>query len=268
MKKILTDFVKRHPVFSISLPIWVLIWMFFIAPLPTAAFYVVLPMGAIIMFFSLFFFGSNTLRPVAVFVWTGPVALLLIGTVASVLGVTFAATDTYYIGVDVNTPSGLKSYKSMIQLDDTSFNIWPLNPYVRQPKVKGEAVFCDLGERKNLVLLLSFQGDHYGLDTLKSLPWSAAGHMVNYQEKSQPFISGRYPLTGDLTPILVTFPDTANRDSMKAVSPDSIITTYGEGYSIHRIWVEMTVAPYESGQIEHHLPWLKDRRVKRQFIRD
>jgi len=268
MKESIVDFVKKHPVFFISLPIWVLIWMFIIAPLPTAAFYVLIPIGGAALLFSLLFISSQALRPLFIFAWTGPVALLLLIGIGGVLGVTSVATDTYRIGVDVNTPSGLKSYTSMVQLRDTSFNIWPLNPYVRQPKVKGEAVFCDLGEGKNLVLLLSFQGDHYGSDTLKSLPWRAAGHIVNYQEKSQPFISGRYPLTGNLTPILVTFPDTANRDSMKAVSPDSMITTHGEGYSIHRIWVEMTDAPYESGQIEHHLPWLKDRRVKRQFIRD
>ncbi|BDQ37247.1 hypothetical protein SYK_16070 [Pseudodesulfovibrio nedwellii] len=185
-------------------------------------------------------------------------ALVLIGTVASVLGVTFAATDTYYIGVDVNTPSGLKNYKSMIQLNDTSFDIWPSNPHSRQPNVKGEAIYCDLGDDKNLVVLLGFRGDHYGLNTLRILPWRTAGHRVKHTKKHQPFISGRYDLTGDPTPLLVTFANNDDRTSMAKVSRDLMAPLYGEGFSINRIWVEMTNSPYKDGEIQDRLPWLQD----------
>ncbi|WP_229593047.1 hypothetical protein [Pseudodesulfovibrio sediminis] len=257
LKERLFDFVADHPVFFISVPIWIFLWMFIIAPMPTAAGYIWLPAYALALLLSLVFVLMGVLRAVAVFVWTGVVALLLIIGIATPLSIIFAVTDNYYIGVDVNTPSGLKSCTSMVQLKDSGLKVWALNPYSRQPKVKGEAVYCDLGDGKNLVALLSFQGDHYGLHMLHDLPWRAAGHRVNHKEKYQPFINGRHDLIGDLTPILVTFSDTNDRNSMTEVSPDSMSTVYGEGFTISRIWVEMTDDPYLSSGIKEHLPWVK-----------
>lgn len=253
-----SDFVKDHPVFFISIPVWVFLWMFIIAPLPDVAAVFWFAAYGLSLLISGFFLLVGILRPLAVFIWTGPVALLLIIAAATPLSIIFTVTDNYYIGVDVNTPSGLKSYTSMVQLKDSSLKVWTLNPYSRQPKVKGEAIYCDLGDDKNLVALLNFRGDHYGLHTLKVLPWRAAGHRVNHTEKYQPFISGRYDLTGDLTPILVTFSDTNKRNSMTEVSPDSMPAIYGEGFSISRIWVEMTDDPYRSSGIKQHLPWVRD----------
>ncbi|WP_229595443.1 hypothetical protein [Pseudodesulfovibrio sediminis] len=253
MKKILTDFVKRHPVFFTSLFIWIFPWLFLFASLPGPVHYLFIPAYAFCLLLSLGFLIFGVLKPFIVFVWTGPVALLFIVASASVLGAIFPATDTYYIGIDVKTPTGLKSCTSMVQLNNTSFP-----PFTRQPKVKGEAIYCDLGDDKNLVALLSFYRDHYGLFTLRTLPWRAAGQPFDYSDRHKPFISGRYDLTRDLVPNLVTFLDTNDRNSMVRVYRGSMFLSHGEGFSIDRIWVEMTDDPYRSGGIKQHLPWIQD----------
>lgn len=61
-------------------------------------------------------------------------------------------------------------------------------------------------------------------------------------------------------PMLVTFDELGDPTSVALVDPDDLASTFGEGYVLRRITVQMTDDPVTTG-IEERLGWLIDPSV-------
>ena len=177
----------------------------------------------------------------------------------------------YRMTVEVDTPEGLKSGSSVIEVD-TSRGVSTANPAgsVVISKVRGEAAAVDLpGGRtlfallrsedngdwaKNIMFILAPQGIKDGdrflgtyanmlaMREAKELP-ATLGHINRALEG----MSGR--------PMLVTFGDVSDPASVQRVDPDDLAASFGEGVSLRRITVQMTDDPVTTG-IEERLEWL------------
>jgi len=114
--------------------------------------------------------------------------------------------------------------------------------------VKGEAVFCDLGDGKGLVALLAFPDSNNGTHRLAKLPFLA--------EKKEPRVSGRVELQNELIPILMYLSDVNNPATIQIVTPNSLASVLGEEYSMRSAWVQYPTSFSEEGSIRQRMPWV------------
>ena len=80
------------------------------------------------------------------------------GVLAAVAGCAPSVTYRYRLTVEVETPDGMRSGSSVIEtnIHDTTGNWWALGEARRaSSRVRGEAVFVDLGSGRNVVALLA-----------------------------------------------------------------------------------------------------------------
>jgi len=253
-----SPFFRWLAILLVGIVPWVFFWAAFYRPLAWA-FPITLSVFAVAIVVSIFLLFKPRLRFISALVFAGPLTLFLLYKMVWVLSFFMMETSTYYLGMDVSTPGGLKMCKSMIQYSNAPLPPWMRQFGSRRSTVVGEANFCDLGNRKNLVAVLAFEDDLSGKRTLSMLPWLAAKHPIKYREKLPPFIPERLQLTEKFTPILVTFRDVSNPMSMERVFPGKLADVLGEGYSIQSIWVEMTMDEYESGGAQQRLTWIGSR---------
>jgi hypothetical protein len=212
-----------------------------------------------------------------------------IGTLATSLalaGCGPAKTDEvrYRIGVEFDTPDGVKSASSVIKV--TRQHPPSYSPMPRWGwKIEGEAVFVDLGLGKHAIMLLVHGKGDDGGDSFLTL-WGRAYGLNNgesfdaWNGKHSERIKGITELASELVPTIVTFTDITNPASAKIVrgekvdiiSPqvggqqhvvrtpiDEMAATFGPGYAFRRATVEIVAndTPITRG-IEGRLPWIND----------
>jgi len=166
--------------------------------------------------------------------------------------------DHYYrLGIEVETPDGVKSAANTFAVYQ-SYTGWglPEAQGLRQ-RLKGDAVFLNLGHGKNVVALLAHgptATDYDRMNSLDNIAFSKAGQQTSwYATKS---LVGTAPLAAVDIPTLVTFSDINDLRTAHVVRPDEFEAVFGPGYRFKRAWVEITNGPV-SREIEMHLPFLK-----------
>jgi len=186
-------------------------------------------------------------------------------------------TYRYRMTVEVETPEGLKTGSSVLQVD-TRFETNPESPASQRisRRVKDEAAFVDLGERGSLFALLRSEDD---VDFAKRIMFLMApkgrdkngdrflGRFNNMLEMTEPF---ELPATQEeinpslaemkAQPMLVTFGDLDDPTSVARVDPDDLAASFGDGVSLSRITVQITDDPVTTG-IEERLGWLVDPQI-------
>lgn len=247
-------FFKKHRLIIVSFVCWI---MFFHILMEIGWLYMLIAMALLIpaLVLSIFFAPSTKTRFIPKVIWTGAASLVFLFTVPTWLSYPLSNSYTYYIGMDVETPQGLSTCKSMIQYTNNSYPFWPGQYNRRLSRVRGEAIYCDLGEGRNLIAILGFEKDRGGHRTLKRLPWIAANYSGDLGKKYLPFYEERYDLHKDYIPILITLKDLNNPYSMSRVYPDKLDETFSNGFSIKRVWIQMTKEPYTSSDIQQHITW-------------
>lgn len=172
----------------------------------------------------------------------------------------------YRTTVEVETPEGLKSGSSVVQVTETERQ--GLEGSHLDMRVTGEAVAVDLPNGQTLFALLG--GKQVGA-IYKQLPPSDGGwYQRTKQLKSQtgvfdvpregPTVWTRrqsHPKMESWWPILVHFRDIRDPKSVEQVDPDNAAASLGAGVRIRRITVEITDDDVTSG-IEKRLGWLPD----------
>lgn len=239
---------------ALSVVAWCILWVVFIDGI--AAFSIILfPVWIIVLVVSLL--APQSKRPgFPIFMWSSVLALVLLFTMTWLASFPLTRTTTYYLGVDIELPGGVLSSKSMVQ--STTYALPSmLKPFsFKHSTVKGEAIFCDLGNGKNLLVTLAFAKDPYGTRTLRELPWIAAGLNNGDEGYMTSPVTGHYDLKEDQFPILISFPDINSLQSILHVVPNEMENLFGPGYSIKSVWVEVTETPYQSFGIREHIKWL------------
>jgi len=190
-------------------------------------------------------------------------------------------TLRYKLTVDVMTPEGLKTGSSVIEVNYQRGGDWGGGPH-GEPWATGEAVYVDLGQGKNLFVLLSNResgrndpvGDtsrNYdrakGALDIFSLPikmfglsWTL-GHESKLCQDFAAASSGIRPeVPFNNLPTLVTFRNLNDPKSVAVVQPDRFETDIDVGFKFLDAKIESTIDSPKNN-IEAVLPWLPDEKV-------
>nr|GAJ35688.1 hypothetical protein BDOA9_0148960 [Bradyrhizobium sp. DOA9] len=166
----------------------------------------------------------------------------------------------------MTTPAGIKTGSSILA-------VVPDRNYNRSGRttMRGEAVFVDLGQGKNIVVLLAHQqGAKLDLDDINYVALraygAARGSRVSFKDMSRQ--TGTVPVQGELIPVLVSFGDLRDPSTARLVASDRAEAILGEGYAIRGVSAEVVpngLWPIDFGGalgepvtrgIEAKLPWL------------
>lgn len=164
--------------------------------------------------------------------------------------------------VEVETSDGVKSGSAV-----TSVSWWENRIFkdgaALQSAVKGEAVVVDLGHGRYLFALLSHANDSGYIASLAprivvdrdQLVWSLESIT---RAKA---LSGRLAVPSKHFPMLATFADINDPKSVKQVDPNNLSATFGAGYALKSITLEISDEAVTEGKVEDVLGWLDDTDV-------
>ena len=173
---------------------------------------------------------------------------LLIAAFVGIVGYRLAYPTLVYrfrITVNVETPQGLKTGSSVMEVRHISYPAWTtLGNNTGVSRLIGEAVFVDLGagddgRQQNLVALLAL-GKRGEMD-LSYLPQMAFAHLLRQKAAprgtayvmSQIPVGTRVELVGELVPSLITFLNIDDPNTGRPVSPDNLSGLFGPGARLH-----------------------------------
>jgi hypothetical protein len=197
--------------------------------------------------------------------------------VATMLPACTAAEDKapdyrYRLTVEVETPEGVKTGSSVIQVEQAlggAASAGGLAGGQIYYSVRGEAVAVDLPGGRTLFALLRSENDiewsarvvQMLAPKIKGEPWEHSFDNV-LLVKGSVEVPRMWPANVTLPersayPMMVTFGDPADPTSVAEVDPDELEATFGEGVRFKRITVELTDDPVTSG-IDKRLGWLSN----------
>lgn len=180
-------------------------------------------------------------------------------------------TYRYRMTVEVETPQGLRTGSSVIEvsLTQTGKDSWaPPEARGVNARILGEAVAVDLPDDRVLFALLRSEQNvdaakwfaHWAIRTPDFSGEYGSVRTAEYMKEHR--LSGVLPRTlppaGHLPersayPMMVTFRDIDDPTSVALVDPDDLAATFGEGVRLRRITIEMTDDAVTTG-IEKRLP--------------
>ncbi len=146
--------------------------------------------------------------------------------------------------VTVSTPHGDVSGSAV------RWHQFAMDPILPQGhfKQRGEAAVVDLGEGKFLFALIEERKPHdYSVFYGKNFPESARLDRLPPRKET---------LGTDMYPMLVTFGNLSDPKSVKEVKPYDLAATFGSGYSLKSITLEITDEPVTEGVVEKVIPWI------------
>ena len=174
----------------------------------------------------------------------------------------------YRVTIEVDTPSGVQVGSSVLENRSTqgSKGIFRMTDMGSSITI-GESPFVDLGNGRLLFAMLQDGGHGRQIHELSfnvfryadlKPPLSRAYDQSEWPEfykeakTVKPFaVAGR-----DDYPMFVTFADPANPASVKEVDPDNLAATFGPGYRLMRLTVQVTDDAM-TAQVPAVLPWLR-----------
>ena len=196
------------------------------------------------------------------FRWLGPLALLAVLVIGDQIRINRPG-HKYRLTLEVETPEGIKSASGVMA-------VHPDRSYSRDghTQTKGDAVFVDLGDSKNVLALLAHIDKPLELDGMNYVAlraYNAAGRKASFNEMNR--MTGPLPVTGALIPVLVNFADLGDPGSARVLPPDGLEAALGKGFRLHGVSAEVVpngVWPLDFGgvlgepvtrAIEAKLPW-------------
>jgi hypothetical protein len=182
-------------------------------------------------------------------------------------------TYKYRLTATVETPQGERSGSSVVAVwwwsgSEAVFGKLASAGF----KVRGEAVAVDLPDGQTLFVLLSRPGDSdwaayvhesipvvVGQDQSRAAYWAA----LNRDRAIHPVKQRRVTVAEDSDnyPYMVRFHDLADSKSVEQVAPDNLAATFGPGYRLKSLTVQVTDEPVTRG-IEKRLGWLSDLQAR------
>lgn len=202
----------------------------------------------------------------------GALAAMALLLTACGLGSDPTSDYRYLLTVEVDTPEGLKTGSSVIEVRqsmgrsaDTGFG------EIIMRRVYGEAVSVDLpGRRKLFALLRSEDQADWAGSVMQYVAPKVESESLNEKFDNMRMIEGErelprhwHPSAGGLRlsayPMLVTFGDLFDPTSVAELDSDDLADTFGEGVSLKRITVQMTDDPVTTGIVKQ-LEWLDNHR--------
>lgn len=129
-------------------------------------------------------------------------------------------------------------------------------------KIRGEAVFVDLGQGRNLVALLAGAPDALNEDAPRHLAVKAYRLPPGANSYSAiKRLGGRREVSYSELPTLATFADVNDPTSGRILRPNELEHVFGAGVRFRHGWVEITSDPPTSGHIKSQIPFLNGMSV-------
>jgi hypothetical protein len=184
-------------------------------------------------------------------------ALIVVGILAFYKLAYPTYTYRYRMTVNVEVDGQVRSGSSVIEVS-----------VIRQPEFlpgvrsvdqieRGEAVFVDLGAKRNIVALLA--SGVYAEKSGYAIALVPTHFKLNLGDSRQlaslSVLRGRWELEGNNLPTLVTFSDPTDPATLQLVRPDQLEQTFGPGVHWRGVFVEMTTDAV-TRSIESKLPWV------------
>ncbi|OCC24853.1 hypothetical protein MB02_05170 [Croceicoccus estronivorus] len=171
-------------------------------------------------------------------------ALLVSGAAMLLAGCNelFPETYRYRLTVEVDTPEGPRAGSSVIEVSGHK-GIGIPGPEAGGwiSRVQGEAVAVDLPNGRTLFALLRSE-DGRGAESYAwaLLPQPLASSGTSEKHDALRAVVGAADLERENYPMLVTFRNITVPASVEAVDPGNLGASFGPGYALHRITVQIT----------------------------
>lgn len=197
--------------------------------------------------------------------WAGLLGLLAVLVIGDQIRINRPG-HKFRLTVEVTAPDGIKTGSGIVA-------VVPDRNYNRSGRtiMRGEAVFVDLGQGKNLVALLAHRQDgKLDFDDINYVALraygAARGNRVSFNDIHRQV--GPVAVQGDLIPVLVSFGDPKDPKTTRLVAGDHAEMVLGAGYAIRGLTAEVVPNgfwPIDFGGplgdpvtrgIEARLPWL------------
>lgn len=124
--------------------------------------------------------------------------------------------------------------------------------------MKGEAVTVDLGEGKYLFALLRYVRNPEYIENLATRSLYNTTKRVWVKEAFRRVVTSQKTIVvpRKLYPLLATFEDVKDPKTVKEVNPDNLAASFGEGYRLKAITLDITDEPVTTGKVKKVLEWL------------
>ena len=159
----------------------------------------------------------------------------------------------------VETPQGTRSGSSVVRVD-VLYGQLPLMAGDTETFVTGEAAIVDLGQGKYLFALLMAEDDGGLNGTVRLAEYTWRDQITGHGKERLSQIAnlkGVRELPRKYYPLLVTFKNINDPETIEQVNPDDLENSFGPGYSLKSITLEVTEEPVTTGVVEKLLPCLK-----------
>lgn len=179
----------------------------------------------------------------------------------------------YRLTVEVDTPQGLKSGFSVIEIYGSENPSW-VNPEGRGSRGshKGEAVYVELPNGQNLFALLTTQQGQpdatqyplYAFEDKFLVPtktWSESIQIMKSWKGQVVEMTSTQTSFGDketvrVLPKFVSFADIDNPRTIRRVKPFDFAAVFGAGYNLRRVTVAVTDEPI-TRRLRELIPWVR-----------
>jgi len=157
--------------------------------------------------------------------------------------------------VVVETPAGEVSGSSVTAVTYRRLPRIMPESGVRAISSRGEVPVADLGGGKYL-FALSLRNEWFPINAFRSIEKFRNGNEDGLAQLAPTYSGGPFELTPNLYPLLVTFADIADPASVKRVDPYDLAASFGPGYALQSVTLEVTDEAVTQGRVEAVLGWL------------
>ena len=202
--------------------------------------------------------------------WIVPILLLAAVYVADQIRIG-RPDHKYRLTVDVDTPAGVRSASGILSVRPNR-NYGGTGSGSSVPQTKGDALLVDLGEGKNLVVLLTYGEDGSNFDDPSFLPtrlYGARDRRVGFRDVKTFAGAPAIAVPEQLRPVFISFADLNDPKTARRIEPKDIEVALGNGYRLRNLSLDVVANgfwPLDFGGvlgepvtrgIEAKLPWLK-----------
>ncbi len=160
--------------------------------------------------------------------------------------------------VIVDTPTGRVSGSSVIAVN-AKFGSMPLTDREVWYRITGEATAVEVAPGRYLFALLG---------NSKELYYRSLQHKFGHRSRKEwlkriPNMKEVVTLEGKRYPQLITFRKTYDPKTASKVRPDYLSASFGKGFKLIRITLEITNEPVTEGRINAILPWIDEPALRK-----
>ena len=154
--------------------------------------------------------------------------------------------------VVVETPDGEKSGSAVVHEIVHSGQL-PMSASAVNYEITGEATIVEVAPGRYLFALLN------GSEERAARTWPGDRHDIDANWKRIEGLRESRLLPGDAWPTLVTFDDVNNPKSVRLADPENLSSTFGPGFALKEIRIEITDEKVTVGGVEKVLGWLANQ---------